>query len=117
MTHLQMKAEGDLVEASSKVIQLQESLEEYALSFEMNKLTDLKRILHDFIKAELIFHLRAVEILTAASTDIGDINVETDYQVAPANETKYGVSMNQVRDQPRDAKQLSDYNYCILSID
>ncbi|KAF6214604.1 hypothetical protein GE061_009347 [Apolygus lucorum] len=75
-----MKAEGDLVEACSKVSKLQGSLEEYALSFERSKLTDLKRILQDFLKAELSFHIGAVESLSKALTDVEDLNVDADFQ-------------------------------------
>uniref|UniRef100_A0A0A9YIY6 Protein FAM92A1 n=2 Tax=Lygus hesperus TaxID=30085 RepID=A0A0A9YIY6_LYGHE len=75
-----MKAEGELVDACSKVSKLQGSLEEYALSFERSKLTDLKRILHDFLRAELSFHIGAVESFSKALADVDNINIDVDFQ-------------------------------------
>ncbi|BES89700.1 DUF1208 [Nesidiocoris tenuis] len=75
-----MKAESDLVEAASKVGRMQSALEEYAIAFEKTRLDDLKRVLHDFLKAELAFHVGALECLSKASAAVVELNVDADCQ-------------------------------------
>lgn len=49
--------------------------------FERRKLQQLKALLSDFVVIEMSFHAKAVELLTAAYQQIGDINDKADLDV------------------------------------
>lgn len=53
--------------------------------FEKRKLKQLKTLLSDFVMIEMSFHVKAVELLTAAYQQIDDINEKADLEVCLNN--------------------------------
>lgn len=74
------EAESELRKAMQDATQTLQQLEDQTDTFEKKKLLDIKRILTDFIHIELIFHSKAVELLTQAYGHIQAINISEDLE-------------------------------------
>lgn len=57
-------------------------LSEQTEFFEKRKLVQLKSLLSDFVRIEMTFHAKAVELLTVAFQQIADINDRADLEVS-----------------------------------
>lgn len=73
-------AETKLQKATVEAKRACENIEEQMDQFEQRKVTDLKRILKDFIQTELAFHAKAVELYTKAYNQISNIEEEEDLE-------------------------------------
>uniref|UniRef100_A0A1B6CT49 BAR domain-containing protein n=1 Tax=Clastoptera arizonana TaxID=38151 RepID=A0A1B6CT49_9HEMI len=73
-------AESELVKASAEVTRNQSALQEQVDIFEKKKLHDIKLILLDFIKTELAFHSKTIELYTEAYKYISEINEQEDLE-------------------------------------
>jgi hypothetical protein len=56
-------------------------IREISDSFEKQKYDDLRSILTDFILIQMKYHATSVELLTAAYSDINEMNEKKDFQV------------------------------------
>nr|XP_027217987.1 protein FAM92A-like [Penaeus vannamei]XP_027217988.1 protein FAM92A-like [Penaeus vannamei] len=74
-------AETKLQKATVEAKRACENIEEQMDQFEQRKVTDLKRILKEFIQTELAFHAKAVELYTKAYNQISNIEEEEDLEV------------------------------------
>ncbi|XP_065164474.1 CBY1-interacting BAR domain-containing protein 1 isoform X2 [Atheta coriaria] len=75
-----VEAESELVQAKSEVARTIHNLEDKLLTFERQKLHDLKEILLDFVCTEIGYHSKAISLLTEAYTNIDAINIDTDVE-------------------------------------
>lgn len=73
-------AETKLQKATVEAKRACENIEEQMDQFEQRKVTDLKRILKEFIQTELAFHAKAVELYTKAYNQISNIEEEEDLE-------------------------------------
>ncbi|KAJ2953845.1 hypothetical protein O0L34_g1476 [Tuta absoluta] len=73
-------AESELLKASAEMSRTAKSLSEQTEFFERRKLQQLKSLLSDFVMIEMTFHAKAVELLTIAHQQIGDINDKADLE-------------------------------------
>ncbi|XP_045486438.1 protein FAM92A [Pieris rapae] len=73
-------AESELLKASAEMSRTAKGLSELTEFFEKRKLQQLKGLLTDFVMVEMTFHSRAVELLTVAYQQIGDINDKADLE-------------------------------------
>ncbi|XP_063838470.1 CBY1-interacting BAR domain-containing protein 1 isoform X3 [Ostrinia nubilalis] len=73
-------AESELLKASAEMSRTAKGLSEQTEFFERRKLQQLKTLLSDFVMIELKFHAKAVELLTVAHQQIGDINEKADLE-------------------------------------
>ncbi|XP_045511752.1 protein FAM92A [Colias croceus] len=73
-------AESELLKASAEMSRTAKGLSELTEFFERRKLQQLKGLLTDFVMVEMTFHSRAVELLTVAYRQIGDINDKADLE-------------------------------------
>lgn len=69
------------MKATAEVSKTIHNLEEEIVTFEKQKLYDIKSIFLDFISTELGYHAKALELLTTAYQDIQTINEASDLQV------------------------------------
>ncbi|XP_043288692.1 protein FAM92A isoform X2 [Venturia canescens] len=74
------EAESELMKATIEVTRVVKGLEDQIDTFEKRKLHDLKNILGDFVRIELSFHTKAVELLTKAYQDIAEIDEIKDLE-------------------------------------
>ncbi|CAG4943910.1 unnamed protein product [Colias eurytheme] len=74
-------AESELLKASAEMSRTAKGLSELTEFFERRKLQQLKGLLTDFVMVEMTFHSRAVELLTVAYRQIGDINDKADLEL------------------------------------
>ncbi|XP_047515232.1 CBY1-interacting BAR domain-containing protein 1-A isoform X1 [Pieris napi] len=74
-------AESELLKASAEMSRTAKGLSELTEFFEKRKLQQLKGLLTDFVMVEMTFHSRAVELLTVAYQQIGDINDKADLEL------------------------------------
>ncbi|KAG1675013.1 Protein FAM92A-A [Nymphon striatum] len=79
-TNRQQIAETDLMRASTEASRYSEILLEQMDKFEKRKLSDVKRILLDFIKIEMSYHAKALELFTKANGSILSINEDDDLE-------------------------------------
>ncbi|ENN73665.1 hypothetical protein YQE_09742, partial [Dendroctonus ponderosae] len=61
-----MQAETEVAKATAELSKTVHTIEEKASTFEKEKLHDLKAILLDFIRIEMGYHARSLEVLTGA---------------------------------------------------
>ncbi|KAJ8958564.1 hypothetical protein NQ314_006403 [Rhamnusium bicolor] len=73
-----IQAETELVKATAEMSKFIHDLEEKAISFERQKLHDIKVILLDFIAIEIGYHVRAIETLSKTFHEVSSINEQTD---------------------------------------
>ncbi|XP_077126963.1 CBY1-interacting BAR domain-containing protein 1 isoform X2 [Ranitomeya variabilis] len=75
------RAETELQRATMDAARISRQLEETIDNFEKQKIKDIKKIFSDFVTIEMLFHGKAVEVLSAAFQHIEDINEEEDLEV------------------------------------
>ncbi|XP_077126964.1 CBY1-interacting BAR domain-containing protein 1 isoform X3 [Ranitomeya variabilis] len=75
------QAETELQRATMDAARISRQLEETIDNFEKQKIKDIKKIFSDFVTIEMLFHGKAVEVLSAAFQHIEDINEEEDLEV------------------------------------
>ncbi|XP_072937014.1 CBY1-interacting BAR domain-containing protein 1 isoform X3 [Epargyreus clarus] len=73
-------AESELLKASAEMSRTAKGLSEQTEFFERRKLQQLKGLLSDFVKIEMTFHAKSVELLTVAYQQIADINEKADLE-------------------------------------
>ncbi|CAB3230606.1 unnamed protein product [Arctia plantaginis] len=73
-------AESELLKASAEMSRTAKGLSEQTDFFERRKLQQLKTLLSNFVMIEMTFHAKAVELLTVAHQQIGDINEKADLE-------------------------------------
>lgn len=69
------------MKATIEVTRVVKGLEDQIDTFEKRKLHDLKTILANFVRIELSFHTKAVELLTKAYQDVAEIDEIKDLEV------------------------------------
>ncbi|KAM4704944.1 CBY1-interacting BAR domain-containing protein 1 [Rhinophrynus dorsalis] len=77
----QIIAETDMQRATMDAARISRELEEKIDNFEKQKIKDLKKIFSDFVTIEMLFHGKALEVLTASYQHIQDIDEEEDLEV------------------------------------
>ncbi|XP_068603535.1 CBY1-interacting BAR domain-containing protein 1 [Brachionichthys hirsutus] len=75
------QAEGELQRATIDATRITKQLEQTMDEFERQKIRDIKKIFGDFVKVEMSFHAKAVEIYTLAFQSIQNVDEEEDMQV------------------------------------
>ncbi|XP_069813486.1 CBY1-interacting BAR domain-containing protein 1 [Dendropsophus ebraccatus] len=75
------QAETELQRATMDAARISRQLEETIDNFEKQKIKDIKKIFSDFLTIEMLFHGKALEVLTAAYQHIEDIDEEEDLEV------------------------------------
>ncbi|XP_072267020.1 CBY1-interacting BAR domain-containing protein 1 [Pyxicephalus adspersus] len=75
------QAETELQRATMDASRISRQLEETIDNFEKQKIKDIKKIFSDFVTVEMVFHAKALEVLTAAFHHIEDIDEEEDLEV------------------------------------
>ncbi|XP_075682095.1 CBY1-interacting BAR domain-containing protein 1 [Rhinoderma darwinii] len=75
------QAETELQRATMDAARISRQLEETIDNFEKQKIKDIKKIFSDFVSIEMLFHGKALEVLTAAFQHIEDIDEEEDLEV------------------------------------
>ncbi|XP_072007639.1 CBY1-interacting BAR domain-containing protein 1 [Engystomops pustulosus] len=75
------QAETELQRATMDAARISRQLEETIDNFEKQKIKDIKKIFSDFVTIEMLFHGKALEVLTAAFQHIEDIDEEEDLEV------------------------------------
>ncbi|XP_056378303.1 CBY1-interacting BAR domain-containing protein 1 [Hyla sarda] len=75
------QAETELQRATMDAARISRQLEETIDNFEKQKIKDIKKIFSDFVTVEMLFHGKALEVLTAAYQHIEDIDEEEDLEV------------------------------------
>ncbi|VVD00776.1 CBY1-interacting BAR domain-containing protein 1 isoform X2 [Leptidea sinapis] len=73
-------AESELLKATAEMSRTAKGLSEQTEFFERRKLQQLKGLLANFVMIEMTFHAKAVELLTVAYQQIGDINDNADLE-------------------------------------
>ncbi|XP_045760966.1 protein FAM92A-A isoform X2 [Maniola jurtina] len=73
-------AESELLKASAEMSRTAKGLSEQTEFFEKRKLVQLKTLLSDFVRIEMTFHAKAVELLSVAFQQIADINDRADLE-------------------------------------
>ncbi|XP_039765010.1 protein FAM92A-A [Pararge aegeria] len=73
-------AESELLKASAEMSRSAKGLSEQTEFFEKRKLVQLKTLLSDFVRIEMTFHSKAVELLSVAFQQIADINDRADLE-------------------------------------
>uniref|UniRef100_A0A8C5WE15 CBY1 interacting BAR domain containing 1 n=1 Tax=Leptobrachium leishanense TaxID=445787 RepID=A0A8C5WE15_9ANUR len=74
-------AEAELQRATMDASRISRQLEDTIDNFEKQKIQDLKKIFCEFLKIEMLFHGKALEVLTSAYQHIEDIDEEEDLEV------------------------------------
>lgn len=69
------------MKATAEVSKTIHNLEEQVVSFERQKLHDMKSVFLDFISSEIGYHAKAIESLTKAYQEVNNIDEESDLQV------------------------------------
>ncbi|XP_029647064.1 protein FAM92A isoform X2 [Octopus sinensis] len=72
------KAKSDYAKASVEATRCSKVLEKEMDAFELQKLTDMKKVLLNFVRTEMTFHCKALELYTICFQNLSDINVEED---------------------------------------
>ncbi|XP_053323676.1 CBY1-interacting BAR domain-containing protein 1 [Spea bombifrons] len=75
------QAESELQRATMDAARISRQLEETIDDFEKQKIKDLKKIFCDFVKIEMLFHGKALEVLTTAYHHVDNIDEEEDLEV------------------------------------
>ncbi|KAG8236100.1 hypothetical protein J437_LFUL000462 [Ladona fulva] len=75
------KAESEYQRANADAMRTARILEERAFAFEEKKLMDVKDILLNFIKAEVAYHTKALEIFTLAYQDVAKVEINEDLEI------------------------------------
>ncbi|KAM8967254.1 CBY1-interacting BAR domain-containing protein 1 [Pelodytes ibericus] len=75
------QAETELQRATMDAARISRQLEETTDNFEKQKIKDLKKIFCEFVKIEMLFHGKAIEVLSAAFQHIDSIDEEEDLEV------------------------------------
>lgn len=76
-----MQAETEVAKATAELSKTLHNIEEKSSTFEKQKLHDLKEILLDFVRIEMGFHARSLEVLTDAFSLVHGINEDSDLEV------------------------------------
>ncbi|XP_036366384.1 protein FAM92A isoform X1 [Octopus sinensis] len=71
-------AKSDYAKASVEATRCSKVLEKEMDAFELQKLTDMKKVLLNFVRTEMTFHCKALELYTICFQNLSDINVEED---------------------------------------
>ncbi|XP_023776838.1 protein FAM92A [Cyanistes caeruleus] len=79
--HIISQAENELQRATLDATRTTRHLEETIDHFEKQKIRDIKNIFSEFITIEMLFHGKALEILTAAYQNIQNIDENEDLEV------------------------------------
>ncbi|XP_054102431.1 CBY1-interacting BAR domain-containing protein 1 isoform X1 [Callithrix jacchus] len=74
-------AETELQRAAMDASRTSRHLEETIYNFERQKMKDIKTVLSEFIKIEMLFHGKALEVYTAAYQNIQNIDEDEDLEV------------------------------------
>ncbi|XP_063780169.1 CBY1-interacting BAR domain-containing protein 1 [Pseudophryne corroboree] len=74
------QAETELQRATMDAARISRHLEEDIDNFEKQKIKDIKKIFSEFVKIEMLFHGKALEVLTAAFHHIEEIDEEEDLE-------------------------------------
>uniref|UniRef100_A0A3Q3XGD5 Family with sequence similarity 92 member A n=1 Tax=Mola mola TaxID=94237 RepID=A0A3Q3XGD5_MOLML len=74
-------AESELQRATMDATQTTRQLEETIDEFERQKIRDIKKIFSDFVRVELSFHAKALEVYTMAYQSIQSVDEEEDLEV------------------------------------
>ncbi|KAM5158132.1 CBY1-interacting BAR domain-containing protein 1 [Mantella aurantiaca] len=72
----EFKAETEVQRATMDAARISRQLEETIDNFEKQKIKDIKKIFSEFVTVEMVFHAKALEVLTAAFHHIEDIDEE-----------------------------------------
>ncbi|XP_041421373.1 protein FAM92A-B isoform X2 [Xenopus laevis] len=75
------QAETELQRATMDAARISQQLEETIDNFEKQKIKDIKKLFAEFVTIEMVFHGKALEVLTAAYQHIQDIDEEEDLEV------------------------------------
>ncbi|XP_075069882.1 CBY1-interacting BAR domain-containing protein 1 [Mixophyes fleayi] len=75
------QAETELQRATMDAARISHQLEEAIDNFEKQKIKDIKKTFSDFVTIEMLFHGKALEVLTAAFQHIQDIDEDEDLEV------------------------------------
>ncbi|NP_001089128.1 protein FAM92A-A [Xenopus laevis] len=75
------QAETELQRATMDASRISQQLEETIDNFEKQKMKDIKKLFTEFVSIEMVFHGKALEVLTAAYQHIQDIDEEEDLEV------------------------------------
>ncbi|XP_068093761.1 CBY1-interacting BAR domain-containing protein 1 [Hyperolius riggenbachi] len=105
------QAETELQRATMDAARISRQLEETIDSFEKQKIKDIKKIFGEFVTIEMVFHAKALEVLTTAFQHIEDIDEEEDLEVfrSSLHPPDYQSRLDLVRANSRtgSTKQLS----------
>ncbi|KAM9308841.1 CBY1-interacting BAR domain-containing protein 1 [Gastrophryne carolinensis] len=74
-------AETELQRATMDAARISRQLDETIDNFEKQKIKDIKKIFGDFVSIEMVFHAKALEVLSTAYQHIEDIDEEEDLEV------------------------------------
>uniref|UniRef100_F7CJ83 CBY1 interacting BAR domain containing 1 n=1 Tax=Xenopus tropicalis TaxID=8364 RepID=F7CJ83_XENTR len=77
----QIIAETELQRATMDASRISQQLEETIDNFEKQKIKDIKKLFTEFVTIEMVFHGKALEVLTTAYQHIQDIDEEEDLEV------------------------------------
>jgi hypothetical protein len=69
------------MKSNMEINKILNEIREISDSFEKQKYDDLRSILTDFILIQMKYHATSVELLTAAYSDINEMNEKKDFQV------------------------------------
>ncbi|KAE8599258.1 hypothetical protein XENTR_v10017121 [Xenopus tropicalis] len=75
------QAETELQRATMDASRISQQLEETIDNFEKQKIKDIKKLFTEFVTIEMVFHGKALEVLTTAYQHIQDIDEEEDLEV------------------------------------
>lgn len=74
------QAEKEYLSAVNESRESSRALENKMELFEAQKLSEIKKVLLEFIKIEMVFHSKALELYTEAYNTVSEINVDSDMQ-------------------------------------
>jgi len=68
------KKKAQLKVEENRVLSIDKNLQQTMVKYEHKRISEAKSILDDFIKSQLFFHCRAVELLTKSYRALGKVN-------------------------------------------
>lgn len=74
------EAKSELAKASADASVASKTLEKEMDVFELQKLTDMKKLLMNFVNIEMTFHCKALELYTQCYQNLSEINVDKDLE-------------------------------------
>jgi hypothetical protein len=75
------RARQEVSQAQAQSSRVQKTFEDHMVNFEMKKIKDLKSVLGEYIEAQMMFHAKALELLTVSFQQVQTIDEEGDLQV------------------------------------